>query len=70
MRGVGLLIADQPVDPQIGDLDLQLIRTGIERIGHVHSKGRLPYDSQILSFDPHLRHIHDLANIQPQPRPG
>src|SRR5438309_2215853 len=65
--GVGLLIADQSIDPEIGHRDRDEVVTRFHRAGHVDAERRLPDDSERLAVDRHLRQVLHISEIEPQP---
>ncbi len=59
-----LLVADQAVDPEVDDRNLQLVLSGARRAGNVHAIGRLPGDAAILAVQPHPRHHLHRAQVE------
>src|SRR5882757_10211998 len=59
-----LFVANEPIGPEIGDLDLQLVTAGFEYAGRVGEEGRLPENAEIVPIDPYARHHLDLAEIE------
>ena len=65
--GWQLFIADQAIDPLVGDEDLQLVLAGPSSIGNVHPERRLPQQANIFAIHANLRyHVHP-AQVQVQP---
>src|SRR2546428_66267 len=53
--GVGLLIANQAIDPEIGHRDRDGVVTGLQGAGHIDAERRLPDNARRLAVDRYLR---------------
>src|SRR5438045_285513 len=52
-----LFVADQPIRPEIGNLDFELVLSGPDLARDLHAKRRLPERPEILSVELHLRDV-------------
>src|SRR5882757_85981 len=59
-----LFVANEPIGPEIGDLDLQPVTAGFEYAGRVGEEGRLPQNAEIMAIDPYASDHLDLAEVE------
>src|SRR5450631_2202412 len=59
-----LFIPDQPVRPEVGHFDGQLISFALHYIGNIHAPGRSPYHSQVLPIEPDSCHVLHFPEVE------
>src|SRR5215471_6645659 len=62
--GWELLVADQPVGPEIGHPDLEIVRAGVHGCRDIDAVGFLPQDAEVFAVDADLREDFDAAEIE------
>ena len=62
--GGQVLVADQPVGPEVDHFDLQGVRTGAERSAYIDAERRLPKDAQVAAVEFDFSNYLDAAQVQ------
>ena len=65
-----LLIADETVQPEVGDLELQLVLARRRRVGDVNPERVLPEYAEIHAVEPYPCHLAHVTQVQKQPVVG
>ena len=70
LGGIGLLIADQAVNPGVDDFDGDHVIAGLEGFGDFDAVGGVPGDAEQGPVDGDFGEVLDVAEIEPQGRAG
>jgi len=61
-----LLVADEPVAPDVGDFDFKLVAGGLQQAGrNIHAPRRSPHDAEVAAVQPHPRDMVHRAEVKP-----
>jgi hypothetical protein len=63
-------ITDQPVEPQVGDLDLKVVVSCLQGVRDIDSPWSTPYNTEILTIEPDAGQFMHLSQIKINPLIG
>ena len=60
-----MFVADETVDPEVGDIDLQGIGSGAQGLADLKAERAVPEYAEALPVETHFCHHRHLAQIKP-----
>ncbi len=63
-------VTDQTVGPQVGDLYLKVVVSGLQGVRDIDSPWRAPYNAEVFAIEPDAGHFMHLSQIEINPLSG